>query len=204
VSAFAPDLSQWEPWRPERVAELLSGVDVPWYVAGGWAIDLFLGGERREHGDVEIGVPAARFGELLGALGGYELFAVGSGLATPLAEADLDAVHQTWLREPGIGKWRLDVFREPSDGDTWICRRDGAIRLPYADLIEWTDDGIPYGRPDVVLLFKAKHASEEKNRSDFEAAAPRLGDARRDWLRAALKRVHPGHPWLGELERSAA
>ena len=71
--------------------------------------------------------------------------------------------HQTWIREPASGAWRFDVFREPSDGDTWICRREPAIRMPYGWLIEWTDDGIPYGRPEVVLLFKAKHAHQEKN-----------------------------------------
>jgi len=200
VTAFAPDVSLWDPWRPEQVAELLAGVEVPWYVAGGWALDLFAGEERRTHADLEIGVPAARFAELLPAFAGLELFVVGSGLAAPLAEG-LEDAHQTWIREPVTGTWRLDVFREPSDGDTWICRRDPAIRLPYAELIERTDDGIPYGRPEVVLLFKAKRSDEEKNRADFEAVLPRLGGARRDWLRDALEHVHPGHPWRAELEK---
>ena len=46
--------------------------------------------------------------------------------------------HQTWVREPATGKWRVDFFREPSDGDTWICRREPAIRLPYEQVIERT------------------------------------------------------------------
>jgi hypothetical protein len=107
--------------------------------------------------------------------------------------------HQTWIREPATGKWRVDVFREPSDGETWICRREPAIRMPYARLIERTADGIPYGRPEVVLLFKARHAHQEKNRSDLEAVLPRLGGDRRAWLRDALARVHPGHEWLEAL-----
>ena len=74
-----------------------------------------------------------------------------------------------------------------------------AIRMPYARLIERTDDGIPYGRPEVVLLFKAKHAHEEKNERDFAATLPRLDAERRAWLRDALARVHPGHEWLDAL-----
>ena len=35
-----PDVSRWEAWSPERVADLLADVEAPWYVAGGWAIDL--------------------------------------------------------------------------------------------------------------------------------------------------------------------
>lgn len=30
------------------------------------------------------------------------------------------------------GNYLLDVFREPHDGDTWVCRRDQTIRLPVA------------------------------------------------------------------------
>ena len=71
--------------------------------------------------------------------------------------------------------------------------------MPYARLIEWTDDGIPYGRPEVVLLFKAKHAhaGEERARLRGDAAAARR--ERRAWLRDALARVHPGHEWLDAL-----
>lgn len=207
MSAFAPDVSQWEPWLPEQAAELLAGVDVPWYVAAGWAIDLFLGGGHREHSDLEVAVPSSRFAELAGVLAGLEVFVITAPAeATPLLEARdrLDDTHQTWIREPATGKWRLDLFREPSNGDTWICRRDPAIRLPYEHVIEWTDDGIPYGRPEIVLLFKAKHAAEEKNEADFRAALPRLDAAQREWLRDGLERIHLGHEWLAELEAVAA
>jgi len=37
-------------------------------------------------------------------------------------------LHQTWVREPGTNVYRLDIFREPHSGDTWICRRDATIR----------------------------------------------------------------------------
>jgi hypothetical protein len=202
VSTIDPLETKWQAWRPEDVARLLAGVRVPWYVAAGWALDLFLGGQRREHEDLEIAVPGTRFDELLPALEGLEIYLITDRAeATPLAEARdrLMDTHQSWVREPGTGKWRLDVFREPSDGATWICRREPAIRMPYARLIERTDDGIPYGRPEVVLLFKARHAQQDKNRADLEAVLPRLDGDRRAWLRDALTRVHPGHEWLEAL-----
>ena len=55
-----PDDADWEGWRPETAAHALAGVDVPWAVAAGWAIDLFLGHQRREHDDLELAVPASR------------------------------------------------------------------------------------------------------------------------------------------------
>jgi aminoglycoside-2''-adenylyltransferase len=196
LGGFDPDISAWDAWRPEQVASLLSGIDVPWYVAAGWAIDLFLGGQRREHEDLEIAVPQARFDEVARALAGFEIFVIADAKAWPLASypATLDT-HQTWIREPLTGLWRFDVFREPSDGDTWICRRDSVIRMPYAELIVWTAGGIPYGRPEVILLYKAKHA-RPKDDADFEAAVPLLEPERRRWLRDGLELVHPGHRWL--------
>lgn len=87
----------------------------------GWAIDLFMGRQRREHEDLEIAVPNSRFDEFLPALQGLEVFVLtGPGEATPieLARDQLAETHQTWVREPASDLWRLDVFREPSDGDT--------------------------------------------------------------------------------------
>jgi hypothetical protein len=207
VSAFRPDREQWDAWHPKQVAELFAAVELPWFVAAGWAIDLFLGGDWREHSDLEVAVPGTRFDELADVLAPFEVCLITAEWeATPLAEARdrfMDT-HQAWIREPTTGKWRLDLFREPSDGDMWICRREPAIRLPYERVIEWTADAIPYCRPEIVLLFKAKHAAEAKNQADFEAVLPRLDEPRREWLRDALERVHPHHAWLAELERVAA
>ena len=204
-AAFVPDLSEWEAWRPEQVARLLARVEAPWYVAAGWAIDLFVGRQRREHEDLEIAVPRSRVGEVLGALAGFEVFVVGvpgPGLVTPVAHVSRDALettHQTWVRDPATALWRLDVFREPSDGDTWICRRDERIRLPYDEVIEHTADGIPYGRPEIVLLFKARQA-RPKDDGDLAAVLPHLAPERRRWLADALELVHPGHRWIAELD----
>jgi hypothetical protein len=190
---------RWAPWRPQDAARRLSGVTVPWCVAAGWALDLFRGEQTREHGDLEIAVPAPDFGAVRAALAGYEFQVVGSGRAWPLDSPAFDAMHQTWVSEPGTGVYRLDVFREPQRAGAWACRRDEGIRLPYERVIRRTGDGVPYLAPEIVLLFKAKHSAEPKNQADFAATLPLLDGAAADWLRWALARVHPGHPWIGAL-----
>ena len=195
------DDAPWEPWHPEQAAERLRDVNAPWAVAAGWAIDLFIGRERRDHEDLEVAVPASGFPEVAAALSDLELYVVGPGIVEPL-ETRSGAVaqhHQTWGLDRSANRWRIDLFREPSDGDTWICRRDGRIRLPYAELVEHTADGIPFVRPEVVLLFKAKDA-RPKDELDLAAVLPRLDQARRGRLHAWIALVHPGHFWLGDLE----
>jgi hypothetical protein len=193
---FAPDLDAWDAWRPDELAARLTDIDVPWYVAGGWAIDLFPGEERRAHEDLEIGIPHDRFDSVAPALPEMDWFAVGDGLAWPLPACRdrFEDHHQTWGRDRATGRWRLDIMREPHDRENWIARRDARIRMPYSQLIQWTPDGIPYGAPEVVLLFKAK-AARPKDEADFAAVLPRLTESSREWLRGALALVHPGHRW---------
>jgi hypothetical protein len=198
-----PDTYRWEAWRPARARDALVGVTAPWYVAAGWSIDLFLGGEHREHEDLELAVPSARFHEFVEPLAraGLELYPIVEGRAVPLGEVGADALagsHQTWALERAAGVWRVDLFSEPSDGETWLARRDETIRLPYAELIRFTVDGIPYSRPEATILFKAKH-TRPKDDADFEAVLPRLGADERRWLNDALALVHPGHRWLQAL-----
>ncbi|MFF7566309.1 nucleotidyltransferase domain-containing protein [Streptomyces pseudovenezuelae] len=187
-------------WTPTEVAQRLAGIGTPWYVAAGWALDLFRGRRTRAHGDIEIAIPAARFPEVRHLFPGYVFDAAGSGRIWENAAPEvLAATHQTWLRDPATGNYLLDVFREPHDGDTWICRRDERIRLPYSDVIHHTRDGIPYLAPELVLLFKAKHL-RGKDQTDFDATVPHLTPDQRETLTELLTRVHPGHPWLEALQ----
>ncbi|MEU6442331.1 hypothetical protein [Streptomyces sp. NPDC047046] len=185
-------------WRPEQAAERLRGLAAPWCVAAGWALDLFRGGApSRPHGDLELAVPEAGFAEVAARFPEYVWDGVGDGRVYA-GSGPLPGSHQTWLRDPATDRWLLDVFREPHEGGTWVCRRDPAIRLPYAEIIAHTADGIPYLVPEVVLLFKAK-AARPKDEADFAGVLPLLGAERRERLRGWLERVHPGHGWEERL-----
>ena len=100
------DPDDWDAWPPARVAELFAGVDAPWCVAAGWAIELFLGDHHREHEDLEVAVPRPRFAELAARLAGLEVYVPLGERRFGVFDPDSES-HQTWVREPG-GPWRLD------------------------------------------------------------------------------------------------
>ena len=196
-----PDIEAWYPWHPRDFAARMERAGVPWFVAGGWAIDLFLDMSTRDHEDLEIAVASSLFETLLPRFPEFD-FWVPQGerkLARMSTESLAGESHQTWAYERAARVWRFDVFREPHDGDTWICRRDTSIRRPYPEVFEVSADGIPYLRPEICLLFKAK-AVRDKDRADFEAALPRMSPAQRAWLHTALERVHPDHDWISATE----
>jgi hypothetical protein len=173
-------------------------VGVAWCVTAGWALELFRGEQTRDHEDLDIAVSADCFDALRRALGEFELFVVGEGVARAMTADALAAYHQTWVRDPASGKWRVDIFREPWERDTWVYRRDPRIRMPISDALGYTSDGIPYMQPEIVLLFKAKRPGP-KDEADFAALLPLLDASKRGWLTEVLGLVHPGHRWLSAL-----
>jgi hypothetical protein len=196
-----PGIDAWLPYSPPEMADRLAGLPVKWAVAGGWAADLFLGRTTRPHHDLEIALPASAFGLIPPHFPGWEFHVPVDGALTPASPASLAAEFQTWALDPVTRSWRFDVFREPHDGDTWICRRDERIRRPWAEVVLHTPERIPFVAPEVVLLFKAK-AAREKDEHDFAALLPELSATRREWLDAALALVHPEHPWRDRLDHS--
>lgn len=192
------DDAPWEPWSPEDVASRLVSCGARWYVVAGWALDLFRGGQTRSHEDIEIGVPSSEFPKIRAALADFEFDVVGSGERLPLNQESMEAHFQTWVRDAATGIYHLDVFRDPHEGDTWICRRDHSIRMPFDDLVRHTPGGIPYMSPEVVLLFKAKH-DRDKDRADLQGVLPLLDPSQVSWLRLNLEQVHPGHTWCDAL-----
>ncbi|MCI2430831.1 hypothetical protein LM602_02325 [Candidatus Acetothermia bacterium] len=57
---------------------------------------------------------------------------------------------------------------------------------------------MPFLGPEIVLLYKAKHLRAH-DQADFDHVHTTLSSERRHWLRQALAKCHPGHPWLAKL-----
>jgi hypothetical protein len=197
-----PPIEAWSlAWTPDEAAQALAGVAAPWAVAGGWALDLWLGRQTREHGDLEIAVPAAGYPEIQARLEalGLRLFDIDDGEVVALAAGEAPTRgFQCWAADPAANAWRLDIFREPGDAETWIYRRTGELSGPRAWATGRSAEGIPYVAPQIALLFKAKWA-RDKDEADFAIVTPRLSPNARDWLAAALRTLHPGHPWIDRL-----
>ena len=197
-----PPLEAWSmAWTPEQAAAALDGVTAPWAVAGGWALDLWLGEQTREHEDLEITVPADRFPEIQARLEGLglKLFGNHNGQMSALAPGEPPGRgFQTWAMDPAVDGWVIDVFREPGDAQTWIYRRTGELSAPRAWASGRSAAGIPFVAPQIVLLFKAK-ATRDKDEADFALVAPKLSPEARDWLAASLRTIQPGHPWINRL-----
>jgi hypothetical protein len=201
VDMTAKHLGRWEPASPNEVRDLLSTVDAPWWIAGGWAIEFAVGKAFRPHGDIDVLLLRRDQLAAQHALPGWEWWAADPpGVLRPWATGEIlpPEAHDIWCRPSADAPWRVQFMLDEADGDDWVSRRDPRIRRPIAELGRVTADGVPYLAPEIQLLYKAK-GTRPKDEHDFRMMAPKLRPAQRQWLRDAITIAYGTHPWQDRL-----
>jgi Aminoglycoside-2''-adenylyltransferase len=181
---------------------------VPWWVAGGWAIDLFVERVTRDHQDVDLVVgrddQRAVYEHLTdrtwSKIVPHPEGLTNQGTLEPWDGARLDLpTHQILAK--GDDEDTVEFLLSEIDGGLWRSRRNLDVTMPLSSLGLETDAGIPYVTPEIVLLYKAKH-QREWDEADFATALPEMTLGQRHWLFHALEQEHPGHPWMDRLDVS--
>ena len=175
------------------VRSLLSDLTVPYWIAGGWAIDLAVGRVTRDHADVDIMLlerdeHALRTDltqvdvQLIGRDGQPSPWPAGR---RPIAALDRLILHS---KNPPLP---TEVLLASAVGAFWVYHRGAhCIRRPLADITRHRD-GIPFLAPEVALLFKSR-SNGDKDRHDIETALPALNAEQRSWLQDTLEHMPPG------------
>lgn len=192
-----PDENAWEAWSPEQLASKLCLVKAHWYIVGGWAIDLWLGKQSREHEDLEFAVSPKNAHEVASHLSELTFFEVREGrfvfwdTKKPIG----DNTWQLWGADMNAQRWRVDMMMERGTHKYWQYKRKPSIEHMRHKAIRTNVNGIRYLAPPNVLLFKAKH-SRFKDDIDFETVFPNLSFQDRQSLKSWLRLEHPDHKWL--------
>ncbi len=200
----------WQSWQPNEVAQLFSALAIPWWIAGGWAVDLFLGEQTRNHEDIDVQFLRRDQQNIRALLQGWDVQEAHP--ATPLNswpfhEWKLGAllspeVHDIWCRPKKTDPWAIQLMVTDTHDDQWLFRRNAQISGSLSTIGYVTDDGIPYLAPEIQLLYKAQ-SLRPKDEADFAKVLPYLDQRSRRWLAQALAVVHPHHSWLFQLENGS-
>jgi len=199
---MSEDIYKWEPLPVEEVAELLAGLKVPWWIAGGCAIDLFIGRQTRPHGDTDVLVRREDQLEVQAHLSDWDLHRANYPGLVPWREGEVlrGRFDDIWCRPHPKAPWRLQLMLLDTDGDQWVFKRDRSIRGPLSDIGLHSSAGVPYLAPEVQLLYKARPQTLEKDQADFEVTIPLLDTPTCAWLLRCLEKRFPeGHRWIERL-----
>ncbi|WP_107483518.1 nucleotidyltransferase domain-containing protein [Streptomyces humi] len=194
----------WGPWEPAPLADvatLFSSVGVPWWVAGGHAIELAVGYSFREHSDLDVLLLRRdqRVVQLL--LPAWEWWAADPpGTLRPWEPGEILSaeVHDVWCRPGPSEPWQIQIMLDEAEGRDWISRRCAQVRRPIDLLGTRSPEGVPYLAPEVQLYYKA-HQPRPKDEEDFRAALPALDARQREWLVTAIIRAYGDLPWCENL-----
>jgi hypothetical protein len=187
----------WTPLSVAEVCQLFRNAPFPWGLAGGYAVEQFLGTSIREHSDMDIIVFRDDQHRLQEWLTRWSLYAADPpGTLRPWNPDEWlpRGIHDIWGYQTSAGAWQLQIMLVETDGEEWVSRRHHLIRGPRDDLIVYYGQ-VPCVRIEVQLLYKAK-GNREKDSQDFQACLPKLTVESKAWLKQALYHAHPeGHAW---------
>jgi len=196
------DYTNWAPLTPQEAVEQFREFASDWCIAGGWGLDLFMGKQTREHGDIDILIFRKDQGKVQSLLADHELFVVdppgqlrpwlpGETLAPPL--------YNIWVRAHADAPWSIQLMIQDTEGEEWVFRRDHTIRGALSKMIVYSSAAWPILSPEIQLLYKGKSIGA-KDQADFNHLLPYLSTPQKEWLREKLKTAYGNfHHWVAGL-----
>jgi hypothetical protein len=194
-----PSADPFGPWIPLELAAthaLFAPAPFTWWIAGGHALDLFVGHTTRAHHDIDVSILRADAPLLRHLLLGWDLQLAHAGVLTPWTTSTVEPPFSSiWCRTSADKPWCLQVMFDEGTPTQWTCRRHPEIVLPMTEAIRRSSD-VPYLAPHIQLIMKAKD-TRDKDDADFATVLPLLSPDESRWLTTALRRHYPNHRWLG-------
>ncbi len=192
--------------QPLAVAALLAGFEKPWFVAGGWAIDLYLGKVTRKHKDLEIAILRPDQHALRRYLKGWQFTKVkwvpGESHGHTESWSGNEwlnlPIHEIHAHRSAGDPSALEILLNECSGENWVFRRNPEITRPLRLIERRSGLSVPFLAPEIILLYKAKNPGVE-DEDDFNRVKQLLDREPRAWLRWAIQNSYPAHPWLESL-----
>src|SRR4051794_26495177 len=107
----------------------MAGFAAPWCVAGGWALDLFLGRVTRAHGDVELAIFRDDQSLLHEHLHDWTFEKIVNGRREAWHDRERLSlpVHEVHARSPGEPPQVIEFLLNERNASAWVYRRNAAV-----------------------------------------------------------------------------
>lgn len=200
------DINNWVPITVPEICTIFSEIPVTWCIAGGWALDLYVGKQSRKHDDVDVIILREEQLTAFQYLSkDWTLYKAENGKLALWEKGEfLSTTNDIWVSKDSNSPWAFQIMLIDLNHDSWIYGREKSINKPMADIIVKTKEGIPYLKPEIQLLYKGGSSKiREKDHNDFLTVFPLLTAEAREWLEASLQIQFPeGHVWVDYIENN--
>jgi hypothetical protein len=181
------------------IVQTMKDFNHPWFIAGGWCIDLGIDEITREHEDIDICIFREHAETILQYFNDWDIY-----VAIP-GEARLErCLTVDDLTRPRYG---LHLHKEDHFIEILLTDRSEAKILFRKNHRIWMDEkqfvredtlGRRFVAPEWQLLFKAKEG-RAKDEEDFQSTLPYMTTEQKQWLSSALSVQFPSSSWIKQL-----
>jgi hypothetical protein len=193
--------TQWNPLSVTEVMRLLANAPFAWGLAGGYAIEQFVGEPIRSHGDIDAVVFRDNQLLLQTWLQEWSLYAAdppGELREWRTGEYLPPGINDVWGHRENLQYWQIQFMFMEVTGNTWYSKRSRLVHGLRDDLIVQYG-GVPCVRVEVLLLFKSKR-HRPKDDADLQKCLPKMSPSAKQWLSRHLRVSYPeGHSWQSFL-----
>lgn len=195
------DACKWKSWSPFEASDLLRNVGKDFWIAGGWAIDLFLKRTTRLHDDLDVAIDRNDQVQFYFKLKDFDLMVPdppGMGILRPLNENEIlkQPLHNVWV---GKNEWKLELLLCDFENNEWVYRRNKNIRGSRSEFGWEHESGLKVISPEIQLLYKAANP-RAKDEQDFRNCLPEMSLNQKERLEEyILLTAGAAHPWISLL-----
>lgn len=182
-----------------EISEVFKETGKPFWLGGGYSIDLFLGQKTRDHEDLDFIVKRDDQLSFQNVLSTWDLQAAdppGSGSLLPWNKGHFYElpIHNIWCRKDANSPWDLEILFSEFEGEEWVYRRDRSIRGPMSTFGWQTSDGLMVLSPEIQLLYKSR-SKRLKDFDDLHNCLPKLSNHQKqnllNWISLDSGQDHP-------------
>ncbi|RAI82270.1 hypothetical protein BFS35_000885 [Macrococcoides goetzii] len=176
------DLNNWELLGIASLKQIMCDADFDWYLAGGIALDEFLGRKTRDHEDMDILVNFKYLERILDFFKNYKIYTARNG---SLSFSLFNEVHSTdslWIAKDDEESFIIQILFFEEEAEHWIYKRDDAVRKRVEE-IYFVKNDMKIIQPEIQLLYKLDSSDvREKDLYDYQNVFPVLEERQRAWL----------------------
>ena len=189
-----PDYDCWKPYSIKKITEIFDGFE--WILAGGLALELFVGENYRKHSDIDILIKREHQNDLLDYFEKSRIFISQNGNLLPFDENIFYKfpIQDVWILKEDFSAWCLQIMLYDIEDGFWIYKRNKNIKLKH-DFLFMEKDGIKLIKPEIQLLYKSK-SIRPKDEEDFQTVSKNLDANAIKWLNNALTQCYSQHKWI--------
>lgn len=175
-------LNNWELLSIASLKHIMHDADFDWYLAGGIALDEFLGRKTRDHEDTDILVNFKYLERILDFFKNYKVYTARNGSLSLSALINIKSTDSLWIANDENESFIIQILFFEEEAGHWVYKRDNTIRKRIEE-IYFVKSDMKIIQPEIQLLYKMDSSDvREKDLYDYHNVYPVLEERQKAWL----------------------